>query len=628
VQLVPPAKRAKKADAVADAPPAAAAVNPADDDDGGADPAVELEAWLTARGVAMTGVRIDQRAPGGVGWGLRAAGAAAAGAVLATVPAAAMLRADAALDGGVLKGAGEEAAAAEFWQLPLALRLLREQLAPASAWAGYTRALPGRFGSLPLCYRADELRALKSEVIAARVEALEALNERLARTLAASTDAALRAAFPGARPSASDLQWACCAASSRALLLGGGREGDDAALVPLLDLVNHASAPNCQLVRDPASGALSLVAREPLAAGAACTLDYGRHGSVERMWRYGFVDEADGSDFVTIEFDGVTLDCAHALGEPKPMSGGLHLGAAPDAPALAPRDPDDAAELLSFQASRLAELGLGAPAGAGAEARHVRLYADQLDGRLLAALRVLYAQNEFELEVSARESERASERERERERESPARTCRARLSSAVCLEHVSCPRARVAGRASVPSHACPPAPPLPLSSPPPPPPSRSQNRSLSELCSAARVLDDLREEKVRETLVGFAMLAAGGLAEPALSGGFGGGIGRIDSHMLVAGRSAGSGARSTNMRAALIFRNQRMRTAIAALRFAKGTLMHALPIASVFAPRSLLGDDVDELWAGLGDDELAALGDLDEFERLERQVAVGGGDAY
>jgi hypothetical protein len=82
------------------------------------------------------------------------------------------------------------------------------------------------------------------------------------------------------------------------------------------------------------------------------------------------------------------------------------------------------------------------------------------------------------------------------------------------------------------------------------------------------------------------------------------------------------------MRAALIFRNQRMRTAIAALRFAKGTLMHALPIASVFAPRSLLGDDVDELWAGLGDDELAALGDLDEFERLERQVAVGGGDAY
>lgn len=134
------------------------------------------------------------------------------------------------------------------------------------------------------------------------------------------------------------------------------------------------------------------------------------------------------------------------------------------------------------------------------------------------------------------------------------------------------------------------------------------------------MLDDALEEQVRQTVVGYAMAVAGNCVSPALTAGFGGGLGRTDTHMLVAGRAAVNGALSTNGRTALAFRNAQMRTAISALRYAKSTLQHAQPISSLFGREDglgLLGDDSFPL------EDAPELSELEELELLEQQGGMG-----
>ncbi|KAJ1622697.1 hypothetical protein T492DRAFT_913195 [Pavlovales sp. CCMP2436] len=388
VQLMPlavGAKRAKKGDAAAVAPPVAAGKDAED-----ADPAAGLEVWLADNGVAMGAVCIEQRELRDIGWGLRAAAPAAAGAVLATVPATRLLAADAGAEHKLGESLGV-AIPEQQWALPLALRLLREQLHPASSWAGYTRSLPGRFGAHPTSYDDDELRALKSDWLSSRLCDQRDLIDALAGAAATTASAAVLEAFPAARPTISDLRWACAAAASRALAVGGA-SGEEPALVPLLDLCNHAHAPSCEVRRDAKTGAVMLVALAPIEKGEALTLNYGNIGAAERVLRYGFVDEeADPDDFVIVNWDGLALDAAHTLGEPKQMGAALHVGSAPKQDAHTPADPDTPDDLADFQKKAMHALGLLAGADGSFPTEGVRVYADRLDGRLLAALRVLYA---------------------------------------------------------------------------------------------------------------------------------------------------------------------------------------------------------------------------------------------
>jgi hypothetical protein len=151
---------------------------------------------------------------------------------------------------------------------------------------------------------------------------------------------------------------------------------------------------------------------------------------------------------------------------------------------------------------------------------------------------------------------------------------------------------------------------------------RSQRLSLDELCSTERVLDDSLEERVRQTAVGYAMLVVGGLTDSALTGGFGGGLGGTDTHMLIGGRAGASDMLSTNGHMALAFRAQQMRTAVSSLRFSKRTLMHALPIESVFSPPTRRVNDMLLDDHGFPLDDMPELDELEELEMLERQSGL------
>lgn len=140
-----------------------------------------------------------------------------------------------------------------------------------------------------------------------------------------------------------------------------------------------------------------------------------------------------------------------------------------------------------------------------------------------------------------------------------------------------------------------------------------QGHGIDALQTDERLLDDSLEEQVRRTALGWAMLVAGGCADPALTAGFGGGIGRTDTHMLVAGRATSTGMLSTNGKTALGLRKSQLRAAIGALRHAKGTLLHRQPIQSAFLDPIERNKRMDE-------DESTGDGEDDEDEE-------GGEDA-
>lgn len=112
------------------------------------------------------------------------------------------------------------------------------------------------------------------------------------------------------------------------------------------------------------------------------------------------------------------------------------------------------------------------------------------------------------------------------------------------------------------------------------------------------------------------MATAGACTDAALTAGLGGGTGRTDTHMLVAGRAGAHGVLLTSGRAALAFRSAQLRTAVRALRYGKSTLQRVAPVESAFAPMPLddpLADD------GFTLEDAPELSD-EELELLEREA--------
>ena len=171
-------------------------------------------------------------------------------------------------------------------------------------WAAYTRALPGDelVASLPSSWSEPELErrlggtSLFPEVLAERAE-LFSLAAALSvwRGDEGSGDSAFaRGAFGVSR-----LRWARAVFRSRAIALplaGWGRGGslnakrsggDDGALVPLLDMCNHARDAGTSLRRRGA--AWRLVATRRFTRGEEVRIDYGGKGNGELLTRHGFV---------------------------------------------------------------------------------------------------------------------------------------------------------------------------------------------------------------------------------------------------------------------------------------------------------------------------------------------------
>ena len=175
-------------------------------------------------------------------------------------------------------------------------------------WAAYTRALPGDelVASLPSSWSEPELErrlggtSLFPEVLAERAELV---------SLAAALESVRRgdetergdSAFARGAFGVSRLRWARAVFRSRAIALplagwgrGGARGletkrsgGDDGALVPLLDMCNHARDAGTSLQRRGA--AWRLVATRRFTRGEEVRIDYGGKGNGELLTRHGFV---------------------------------------------------------------------------------------------------------------------------------------------------------------------------------------------------------------------------------------------------------------------------------------------------------------------------------------------------
>ena len=172
-------------------------------------------------------------------------------------------------------------------------------------WAAYTRALPGDelVASLPSSWSEPELErrlggtSLFPEVLAERAE-LFSLAAALSVWRGDETSGDF--AFACGAFGVSRLRWARAVFRSRAIALplagwgrgGAGSEtkrsgGDDGALVPLLDMCNHARDAGTSLRRRGA--AWRLVATRRFTRGEEVRIDYGGKGNGELLTRHGFV---------------------------------------------------------------------------------------------------------------------------------------------------------------------------------------------------------------------------------------------------------------------------------------------------------------------------------------------------
>ena len=193
-------------------------------------------------------------------------------------------------------------------------------------WAAYTRALPGDelVASLPSSWSEPELErrlggtSLFPEVLAERAELV---------SLAAALESVWRgdetergdSAFARGAFGVSRLRWARAVFRSRAIALplagwgrGGARGletkrsgGDDGALVPLLDMCNHARDAGTSLQRRGASW--RLVATRRFTRGEEVRIDYGGKGNGELLTRHGFVIPNNPFDTVSFQIGNASF---------------------------------------------------------------------------------------------------------------------------------------------------------------------------------------------------------------------------------------------------------------------------------------------------------------------------------
>jgi hypothetical protein len=185
----------------------------------------------------------------------------------------------------------------------------------AGYWSPYVLSLPGDelVASLPMTWSEDDLeRRLLGTSLLTEVRAEKAKLRALSRVLERD-----RKVFPPVAFGRDRLEWAHCVFWSRAIdlrLPGWGRAGnesgdgkrrkrsggDDGALVPFLDMCNHASGIEAGTEVGSRGDRWRLIARRTFRKGEEVRIDYGAKGNGELLRRHGFV--VPGNAFDTCPF--------------------------------------------------------------------------------------------------------------------------------------------------------------------------------------------------------------------------------------------------------------------------------------------------------------------------------------
>ncbi|KAG0485556.1 hypothetical protein HPP92_009635 [Vanilla planifolia] len=267
----------------------------------------------------------------------------------------------------------------ELWAMKLGLRLLQERASIGSFWWPYISNLPETF-TVPIFFSGKDIENLQYAPLVHQV------NKRCRFLLLFDKDikdllehVELKDhPFGGQDLNSSSLGWAMSAVSSRAFRLYGeshtnGQRMDVPMLLPLIDMCNHSFHPNAKIFQGQENGSsktlIKVVAEAQIEQDAPILLNYGSLSNDLFLLDYGFVVPSNPYDHVELKYDGTLLDAAA-------IAAGL---SSPNFSSPA-----------NWQKEILCQLNL---LGEGATVKVSLGGSELVDGRLLAALRVLLSSN-------------------------------------------------------------------------------------------------------------------------------------------------------------------------------------------------------------------------------------------
>ncbi|XP_065856904.1 uncharacterized protein [Euphorbia lathyris] len=267
--------------------------------------------------------------------------------------------------------------AEELWAMKLGLKLLQERANVGSFWWPYISNLPETY-SVPIFFPGEDIKNLQYAPLLYQVNKrcrfLLDFEQEVKQTLEnlKSDDHP----YGGQDVDASSLGWAMSAVSTRAFRLYGEKLPDGnhitvPMMLPLIDMCNHSFSPNAQILQEQDPGnskmRIKVVADTTIRQEDPLLLNYGCLNNDLFLLDYGFVIPSNPYDCIELKYDAALLDFASVAAG---LSSANFLSPAP------------------WQKKILQQLSL--------DGEHPNLKVtiggkEVIEGRLLAAMRVLYA---------------------------------------------------------------------------------------------------------------------------------------------------------------------------------------------------------------------------------------------
>ncbi|KAJ7560900.1 hypothetical protein O6H91_03G005300 [Diphasiastrum complanatum] len=264
----------------------------------------------------------------------------------------------------------------------LGLKLLAERAKEGSFWWPYIRMLPQTF-SIPIFFSGQQINELHYPPVVQQVKKRCRFLLQFSTEVNKATENVLgeNHPFQEQQVDASSLGWAMAAVSSRAFRTYNLMGTDNAMMLPLIDLCNHSFQPTARILQDltlaKTEKFIEVVTEEKLEVGTPISLNYGALSNDVLLMDYGFIVAQNLHDRVELKFDGLLLDAAR-------FAAGLYQSNSVSFSSPAPWQLPILAKLNLVGSNASLQVMLGGP--------------DHVDGRLLAALRVLYAEDPADLQ--------------------------------------------------------------------------------------------------------------------------------------------------------------------------------------------------------------------------------------
>ncbi|KAK4753843.1 hypothetical protein SAY87_001947 [Trapa incisa] len=269
----------------------------------------------------------------------------------------------------------------ELWAMKLGLKLLQERAKIGSFWWPYISNLPETY-SVPIFFQGEDIKNLQYAPLLYQVNKrcrfLLDFEHKVKETL---KDVSWKDhPFEGLDVDASSLGWAMSAVSSRAFRLHGKTKYPDCSssyvpmMLPLVDMCNHSFEPNARIVQEqeekPQEMLLKVIAEREINENDPLLLNYGCLSNDLFLLDYGFIIPSNPHDCIELKYDGALLDAAS-------MAAGV---SSPNFSSPAPWQKDILSQLNLDGEAPVLKVTIGGH--------------ELVEGRLLAALRVLLASNE------------------------------------------------------------------------------------------------------------------------------------------------------------------------------------------------------------------------------------------